>query len=135
MDFSKLLLEFVKIYVWISLFCYMDLSNKNTLKFDKDFKPCWSFCFESKVLKYSMPWVRCAFGKVLSSSCQSIITRNTMQWFWKVKERLFIIHNWTRQNKHMLSLSWIPILQELEMKITFETELQLVSFLKRHHII
>ena len=37
------------------------------LKFDQDFKACWSFCFELKVLiesKCSMPWVRCAFGNV-----------------------------------------------------------------------
>ena len=37
-------------------------------KFDHHFKACRSFCFELKVLnesKYSMPWVRCAFGNVL----------------------------------------------------------------------
>ena len=44
---------------------YWHLPTK--LKFDQDFKACWSFCFELKVLiesKCSMPWVRCAFGNV-----------------------------------------------------------------------
>ena len=68
MDFFKLLLEFVKIYVWISLLCY--LSKKNKLRFDKDFRACWSFWLEFMVLKYSMHcnWVCSAFDKVLSSS-------------------------------------------------------------------
>ena len=68
MIFSKLLRRFVKIDSWISLSCYMDLlnllhvfikvapyissllPNKTKLKFDQDFKACWSFCFELKVL-------------------------------------------------------------------------------------
>ena len=59
-NFSKLSHGFVKIDTWISLSCYMDLSKlfyaflalrqKNKLKFDQDFKPRWSFCFELKVL-------------------------------------------------------------------------------------
>ena len=65
----------------------MDLSNKNKLKFDKDFKACWSLCLEFKVLKYSVPWVRCAFGKVLSSSYQSIITRNTRCTYFNGSEK------------------------------------------------
>ena len=39
------------------------------MKFDQDVNACWSFFFELKVLnesKYSMPWVGCAFGNVLS---------------------------------------------------------------------
>ena len=43
------------------------LPNKTKLKFDQDFKACWSFCLELKVLnesKYSMSWVRCAFGNI-----------------------------------------------------------------------
>ena len=71
--------EFVKIDAWISLNCYMGLSNtwislscymdltklfyvflallqnKIKLKADQNFKPCWSFCFELKVLNESMP--------------------------------------------------------------------------------
>ena len=50
-------------YLWIS----RPLPNKTRLKFDQDFKACWSFCFEIKLLnesKYSLPWVRCAFGNV-----------------------------------------------------------------------
>ena len=65
--FFKLLLEFVKIYIWISLLC-LDLSKKNKLRFDKDFRACWSFWLEFMVLKYSMHWVCSAFDKVLSSS-------------------------------------------------------------------
>ena len=67
MDFFKLLLEFVKIYIWISLLC-LDLSKKNKLRFDKDFRACWSFWLEFMVLKYSVHWVCSAFDKVLSSS-------------------------------------------------------------------
>ena len=40
---------------------------KTKMKFDQDFKDCWSFCFDLKVLnesKYSMSWARCAFGNV-----------------------------------------------------------------------
>ena len=56
--------------------CKMDLSKfyvlspfakKKKLKFDQDSKACWSFCFELKVLnelKFSKPWVRCAFGSL-----------------------------------------------------------------------
>ena len=46
---------------------FLPFSKKNKLKFDHDFKACWSFCFELKVLnesKYSMSWVRCAFGNI-----------------------------------------------------------------------
>ena len=67
-----LLHEFANIDTWISLLLYVDFSKlqhgqKNKLKFDQDFKACWSFCFEQKVLnesKNSKPWVRCAFGNV-----------------------------------------------------------------------
>ena len=47
---------------------FLPFVNQTRLKFDKDFKACWSFCFEQKLLnqsKYSMLWVRCAFGNVL----------------------------------------------------------------------
>ena len=63
-DMLKMLHVFVKVVLCIS----GPLPNKNKLKFDQDFKAWWSFCFELKVLnesKYSMPWVRCAFGNVL----------------------------------------------------------------------
>ena len=83
MDFSKLLHGFVNIDKWISLnyynayYWYMDFSKvvtcfswplpkKTKLKVHQDFKACWSFCFEPKVLKEpkcSMPWVLCAFTK------------------------------------------------------------------------
>ena len=82
MDFSKFMHGFLEIVTWICQTCYMDLfkllhglvlcisrslPNKTKLKFDRDFKACWSFCFELKVLNesiYSMPWVCCAFGNV-----------------------------------------------------------------------
>ena len=86
MDFSKLLHGFVKIDTGICLNLYTVFAkllngfvkvlciprplpkNKARDKFDQDFKACWSFCFEQKVLnesKYSMPWVCCAFGNNL----------------------------------------------------------------------
>ena len=40
--------------------------------FDQDFKACWGFCFELKVLnesKYTMPWVCCALGNVCICVC------------------------------------------------------------------
>ena len=55
-----LLPGFVKVVLCIS----RPLPNKTKLKFDREFKACWSFCFELKVLnesKYSMHWVCCAF--------------------------------------------------------------------------
>ena len=75
--FSNFLHGFVKIDYWMD-FCYIDLSKlfyvflpllpiKTKLECDNDFKTCWSFCFGLKVLnesKYSMPWVRCAYGNV-----------------------------------------------------------------------
>ena len=84
MDFSKLSHGFVNLFLWICLIsikflccfywfvklvtCFSRyMPNKTKLKFDQDFKACWSFCFELAVLsesKYSMPWVRCAFGHV-----------------------------------------------------------------------
>ena len=61
MDFSKLLHGYVKVVVCVSC----PLRNKTKLKFEQDFKACWSFCFELKVLNesnYSMPWVCCAIA-------------------------------------------------------------------------
>ena len=72
MDFFKLLYGFANCNVatWICLSCFIHLSkyvvlcilhslpNKTKLKFDQDFKPCWSLCFEQKVLnesKYLIP--------------------------------------------------------------------------------
>ena len=55
MDLLKLLCGFVQVVLRIS----WPLSNKTKLKFDQDFKACWSCCSEPKVLnesKYSMPW-------------------------------------------------------------------------------
>ena len=43
-------------------YVFFALCQKNKLKFDQDFKACWSFCFELKVLnesKFSMPWPLC----------------------------------------------------------------------------
>ena len=41
---------------------FSPFAKKNKQKFDQDFKACWSFCFELKVLnesKFSMPWPLC----------------------------------------------------------------------------
>ena len=69
---------FSKLLFWICQSFYMDLlkvfhgydkavicisqplPNKTTLKFDQDFKDCWNFCYETKLLiesKHWMPWV------------------------------------------------------------------------------
>ena len=75
MDLSKLIHGFLQVFTWICQSCSMHfcpLPNKTKLKLDQNFKACWSFCFEVKVLnetKYSMPWVRCAFGNVKGVSC------------------------------------------------------------------
>ena len=53
MDFSKLLHRFVKVVRFISC----PLRTKPSWRFQ-------SFCFEPKVLKYSMPWVLCALDNV-----------------------------------------------------------------------
>ena len=59
------------------------------LKFDHEFKAHWSFCSDLKVLiesKYSMPWVRCAFGNVLWSilggGCIEIQHQELLRLFW-----------------------------------------------------
>ena len=94
MDFVKLLCEFVK--TWISSY-YMDLlkvvlyvscslSNKSMLKFDQKFEAFWSFCFELKVLyesRYSMPWVRYAFGDVFNLRWSQIVIAE-VDTFWNV---------------------------------------------------
>ena len=70
LDFLKLLHGFVKIDTWISLSCYTGDSRLLYIYFlpcAKQNQAFWSFCFELIVLnesKYSMPWVRCAFGNV-----------------------------------------------------------------------
>ena len=54
MDFLKLIHGFVKYFLCI--FCPLPIKTK--LDVDQDFKACWSFCFEVKLLnesKYSMP--------------------------------------------------------------------------------
>ena len=96
--FSDLLHGFVKIDIWSSLSCYMDLlellrgfvkvlcifrsplAKQTKLKLDQDFKTYWSFCFGLEVLnesKYSMPWVRCAFGNVSLSRPRDIKGMNS----------------------------------------------------------
>ena len=67
MDFSDFLYGFLKVATCISC----PLPYKTKLKCEQDFKACWSFYFELKVLnesKYSMPWVRCAFGNLYISN-------------------------------------------------------------------
>ena len=65
LDLSNLLHGFVNVVLCFS----RPLPNKTKLKFDQDFKACWSFCFELKVLnesKYSMSWVCSALGNVFT---------------------------------------------------------------------
>ena len=67
-DLSKLVFGFVKVVIWICQSCYMIFSpfaKKNMLKFDPDFKNCWSFCFQIKWMN-SMPWGCWAFGNVFT---------------------------------------------------------------------
>ena len=83
MDLPKLIYGFscyMDLPNYYMYYCFVDFSkfflcnpsplpNKIKLKCDQDFKACWSFCFELKVLnelKHSMHWVRCAFGKKFS---------------------------------------------------------------------
>ena len=88
MDFSKLLHEFVKVVLCIS----RSVTNKIMLKFDQDFKPCWSFCFvkvlKSQSTEWWMPWVRCAGSNVLFSSLQ----KRTKLMRIKIKIKLFHSH-------------------------------------------
>ena len=117
MDFSDLLDGFVKIdtlislscyvelskwlHTWICWICYVDLSklflyiflallpNKTKLKFDQDFKVCWSFWFELKVFnvsKYSIPWVRFAFRNVW---CLIFISPSALDAFVGIKSTCY----------------------------------------------
>ena len=104
MDFSNLIHGFLLFVTWTCQSCHMDLfkllhvyvkvvlcisrplPNKNKLKFGQDFKFCWSFCFELKLLnesKYSMPWVRCAVGNVLCFIPLMVYLANC-HWQWCV---------------------------------------------------
>ena len=64
---------FLEVFHWFfkDVLCFSrPLPKETKLKFDQDFKICWSFCFEIKLLnesKYSMPWVRCAFDNVYTN--------------------------------------------------------------------
>ena len=65
------LLKFLRGYVKVVLCISWPLPNETKLKFDDNFKACWSFCFELKVLnesKNSMHWVRSAFSNVFNLS-------------------------------------------------------------------
>ena len=61
----------------------------------EDFKSCWSFCFELKLLsgsKYSMPWVLCAFGNVYIWDIEliplsSLIHQTEQSWIWHLFEQ------------------------------------------------
>ena len=54
--------------IWQSCSTYSrPLQNKTKLRFDQDFRACWSFCFQLKALSQSshcLPWVCCAFGNI-----------------------------------------------------------------------
>ena len=54
--------------IWQSCSTYSrPLQNKTKLRFDQDFRACWSFCFQLKALSQSshcLPWARCAFGNI-----------------------------------------------------------------------
>ena len=59
--------------------CFIYFSpNKTRLKFDHDFKACWSFCFKLNLLNesnYSMPWVRCTFGNIFPMHAVQLLSR------------------------------------------------------------
>ena len=77
---TKLLHGLVKVVLCLS----RRLLNKTKLKFDRDFKACWSFCCELKLLngsKYSMPCVHCAFGNVFPSYSYFSLCTVLMWWF------------------------------------------------------
>ena len=61
MDLPKPLYGFVKVATWkVWKLFYVFLAQTKP-----SFRASWSFCFEPTLLnesKYSMPWVRCAFG-------------------------------------------------------------------------
>ena len=70
MDFSNLLCQSCYIDLSKLLHGFIALWQTKPSWFGHDFKVCWSFCFEIKVLnesKYLMPGVRCAFGNVVCS--------------------------------------------------------------------
>ena len=94
MDFSELLHGFGKFTTWICFSFYLDflklflgfvrgvlgiscpLPNKTKVKFDQHFKAGLSFYFELTVLsesKYSMFWVRCAFGNVFTENGKGLL--------------------------------------------------------------
>ena len=82
MGLSKLIHGFVKDVLCISC----PLPNKTKLKFDQDFKACRSFFFELKVLnelKFSMPWVRCAFANVLNWGLCSFLLLYQGDIYWR----------------------------------------------------
>ena len=54
---------------------FSPFAKKNKQKFDQDFKACWSFCFELKVLnesKFSMPWPLCLWQYIKTNSLTKI---------------------------------------------------------------
>ena len=70
MDLSKLLLGFVKVVTWICQRCSIfsrTLPNKTELKFDQDFKVCWSFFSELMVLIVN--WLRVKVFNALGAFC------------------------------------------------------------------
>ena len=78
--------EFVQ---WIRQSCsihFFPLLNKTKLEFDQDFKAYRSFFFELKVLnelKFSMPWVRCAFANVLNWGLCSFLLLYQGDIYWR----------------------------------------------------
>ena len=102
MHLLKVLREFVKVVLCIS----RHLPNKTKLRFDQDFKACWSFCFELKVLKNeskcSMTWFRCAFGNAFKKDPFQL----NLNWTpWKIR-----IHHYKVISKYEEKLpTWNPI--------------------------
>ena len=84
MDLLKLYHGFVKVVLCIS----SPFPHKKKLKFGQDFKFCWSFYFELKVLNesnYSIPQVHCAFGNVFINSKFS----DSISWMQKHVKKYF----------------------------------------------
>ena len=87
MESSKLRYGFLKVVTWICLCISRLLPNKTKLKFNQDFKACWSFCSELMVrvlnaLGLSCLW-QCFYNVIwapdLKNPCSFLMTKSLSQ--------------------------------------------------------
>ena len=65
----------------------------------------WSFCFELKVLnesKYSVPWVRCAFGNVL----KACVEYRPISRFFSNFDRQVFLHSIWNESTNSVNYRW-----------------------------